>query len=166
MSDRPQEVRKPLVLANFRPLFKTERPRREPWRLRREGMSEMHLARIRQLRCTIPGCMRTDIEAHHLKAGPARRERGLYLKATDRWAVPLCGFLHHNELEGLGSRAEPAYFDDVGIEAYHLAVAYWNKSYRCKDDERALDDMRAIQELYHRQAPLILWQRAQKVRRP
>lgn len=153
------------MLANFRPLFKTERPQRQRARDRREGMSERHLVRIRALQCCVIGCQQADIEAHHLKSGPARLERGIGLKASDRFAVPLCGFLHHNEIEHLGSRREEQWFRDVGINnPYLLAKALWDRSQLIKDDERAVNEMLMIVHRHKIEAARILWDREETLR--
>jgi hypothetical protein len=162
MSDWPQEVRKVIRLANFRPDFKTDRPRRERARDRRAGMSSSHLARIRQLQCTV--CYeRRNLDAHHLKSGPARSERGIGLKATDRWAIPLCR-IHHDEVERLGSRREPGYFDDYGIEPHCLADALWRQS-SDRDHEKSIDNMLAVLHRHQIQAIAKLSDRAHALRK-
>ena len=97
------------------------------WRKARTGMSDAHLALIRKLPCSVchigPGVH--IIHPHHLKSGPARKERGVGMKATDKWAVPLCGFVHHREIERLGSRKEYEWFQDRGLDPYELAKALW-----------------------------------------
>jgi hypothetical protein len=109
------------------PLARFRRPVRERARDRRPGMSETHLERIRLLPCCISGRL-TGVEAHHLKAGPARGERGIGLKSADWWAVPLHWELHA-ELERLGSRREPGWFGQYGLDPYPLAQALWGKSH-------------------------------------
>lgn len=159
MSDRPQEVRKRFVLANFRqPYARMDEPRRERARDRRAGMSPTHLARIRRLQCTF--CYETEgIHAHHLQSGPARLERGVGLKATDRYSIPLCP-LCHGDVHRYGSRRERDYSLRRGIDPHDLAAALWRRSSdREGDEEKSLDDMRdclrrfkmaAIRELSHR----------------
>lgn len=114
-------------LGNFRPtiLERSTRPKRD-WRAARPGMSEAHLDDIRQLPCAVPGCTERDIEAHHLLSGPAKRERGLGIKATDRWSLPLCRWLHHAEVHRRGARSEHLWFQSFGLSPYELAEALWN----------------------------------------
>lgn len=88
---------------------------------RRPGMSAAHLDLIRKLPCT--HCLAVGkCEAHHLKAGT--NERGMGLRSTDRWAVPLCHDCHM-ELEAMGSRNEAKWFDLVGVVPVELASALW-----------------------------------------
>lgn len=98
---------------------------------KRPGMSAKHLEAIRKLPCLITGRMPAG-EAHHLKG---TGERGIGLRSTDKWAVPLCHAVHM-ELEGVGSRNELAWFQGQGgiagrvsIEDPHaLADALWHAS--------------------------------------
>lgn len=121
--DWPQQIRKPTVLANFRPSL-AERAKPKPsWRAQRTGMSPEHLDLIRKLPCCL--CSNRPSQSHHLKSGPAAKERALYVKATDRHAIPLCGWVHHPEVERIGSRNEIAYFERSGIDPHELANALW-----------------------------------------
>jgi hypothetical protein len=128
--ERPQEIRKDRVLANFRPTaaerYAHNHAPKKSFRAQRSGMSEEHLAAIRQLACCVcPNYW--SVDPHHLKTGPAKSERGVGLKATDRWCVPLCR-AHHDELEALGSRKEPGFFHDRAIDHVGLALGLWNVS--------------------------------------
>lgn len=99
---------------------------RKPQGARRPGMSEEHLALIRQLPSCISGT--GPCEAHHLKSGPAKDERGQGQKATDRWAVPLT-VMEHSELERIGSRLEEAWFRERGVgDVVELAAALWTNT--------------------------------------
>jgi hypothetical protein len=116
------------------------------WRQRREGMSEAHLALIRKLPCAV--CpSRRGIQCHHLKAViGAKRQRGVALRSTDQFAVPLCGYPHHFDVERLGSRREIRWFRENGIfDVEELATALW----RASGD---FDKMLAILAA-HKQAP-------------
>lgn len=93
------------------------------FRDKRDGMDEAHLAHIRQCPCCICRKMQAG-EAHHLQS---IGERGMSLRATDRWAVPLCTE-HHTGSAGVhrvGSRRETAWFQERGIDAVWLASALW-----------------------------------------
>lgn len=81
---------------------------------RREGMSPRHLALVRLLPCLITGRPGPN-DPHHIKSGPAKDERGVGLKSTDRWVVPLTREMH-NAVEDLGSRREEEWFRAHGIE--------------------------------------------------
>lgn len=113
----PQQMPKPQVLANFRP-EKPADPRRAAFerskakKAKREGNSARHLALVRDLTCCV--CpVNVGVEAHHLKTGPARLERGMGRRASDQRAVPLCA-AHHATLEAMGSRRETEWFADFG----------------------------------------------------
>ena len=92
----------------------------------RAGNSEAHLNLIRMMPCCL--CLETRpkavIDPHHLQSGEAARERGVGMRATDKWAIPLCR-IHHDMLHRLGSRKERGFFYDGGIDPYDLAVALW-----------------------------------------
>ena len=112
------------VLNNQRPSLSERYKKREPAGSRRPGMSEDHLALIRQL----PSCVSGRVgpcDPHHIRSGPAAAERGVGQKATDRWTVPLLRF-EHDELHRLSSRLEMAWFRERGIaDVVELANALW-----------------------------------------
>lgn len=111
------------VWCNFRKKGLKE-PKGKTAREKRPGMSEKHLEAIRKLPCCATGKMPGG-EAHHMKN---TGERGMGLRSTDKWAVPLA---HdpHMELEGMGSRNELAWFQKHGIADPHaLADALWHAS--------------------------------------
>lgn len=113
-------------LPNFRPGV-SERSKRKPSaQERREGNSERHRELIRLLPCCVTG-QEPGGQAHHLKSGPAAKERGVGMKATDRWLVPLCHEAHINGVERVGSRLEVEWFRARGIADPHaLAKALWD----------------------------------------
>jgi hypothetical protein len=120
------QIRREKVYGNFkaRGLERRQRARDEP-KKERPGMSEAHLALIRQLPCAVTGKTPAG-EAHHLKAGTG--ERGMGMRSTDRWAIPL---RHdpHMELERQGSRNEVAWLQARGIaDPLALAEALWAAS--------------------------------------
>jgi hypothetical protein len=132
VSERPVDLNAPRwTYGNFKPdktsrYWPSKASKARTRRAEREGNSEAHLNLIRMLPCTV--CHRkTDIHAHHLQSLAAARERGVGQKATDKWAVSLCGD-HHMELHGLGSRREPEWFDEFGMNAHALAMAYWQST--------------------------------------
>ena len=94
------------------------------FRDKRDGMDEAHLANIRKCPCAV--CLKMPAgEAHHLQSSG---ERGMSLRSTDRWAVPLC-FDHHTGANGVhrvASKREPEWFGTHGTDAVWLAKALWN----------------------------------------
>lgn len=112
------QIERPHVLANFRKrAAKRQKPRKSD---SRPGMSADHLALIRKLPCCVTGRVPAG-EAHHLKA---TGERGMGLRSTDRWAIPMA-HEPHMEVERAGSRNELAWFTARGIDAIDLATALW-----------------------------------------
>lgn len=94
---------------------------------RRPGMSPSHLDRIRGLPCCV--CEKPPrSECHHLKDTGAN-ERGMGLRSTDQWALPVCSFATgggcHDEIERLGSKNERDWFFARGIDARELAQGLW-----------------------------------------
>jgi hypothetical protein len=143
------------VLGNFkvRTFERMTRPFRQRARDRRPGMSPEHLANIRRLPCALCGST-YNVEAHHLKSGPARRERGIGLKATDRYAIPLCGGPtgHHADIESYGSRREEEYCLQYNMPPYSVAQGLWNK-------RGSLTGMLAVLQAHWRSAILDLGER-------
>lgn len=125
MKDWPQQIDKGPVVSNF----KTPKLERKPHvsaQKRREGNSEAHLALIRQLPCCVPGCThQPPNDPHHLKGGPAKPERALGRRSTDKWAVPMCR-PHHSWLPD-NAKDEPAAFEQLGLSTvYELADALYH----------------------------------------
>lgn len=110
---------------NFKAPLRDRRAAKPTAADKRPGMSEEHLALIRQLPCCVSGIEPAG-EAHHLKQGTG--ERGAGMRSTDKWAVPLC-HVKHMELERLGSRNEWAWFRAHGIsDPLELAAALWSNT--------------------------------------
>ena len=86
---------------------------------RRPGMDPNHVKMV----ATLPSCIsgKYPCDAQHLRI---RAERGVALRATDRWCVPLTRE-EHNECHKLGSKREEAWFLKQGIAPYELANALW-----------------------------------------
>ncbi|ADJ22984.1 hypothetical protein Hden_1171 [Hyphomicrobium denitrificans ATCC 51888] len=130
-----QQIFRPHVYGNFKPSQvqkeKTKRAAPKKRRESRTGNSDAHKAAICKLPCLIPGCTVVGVEPHHLKHGPAARERSVGRKATDRWLLPLCHNHHINgvEIDGRTARTEPKWFRDQGIaEPIEIAAALWSAS--------------------------------------
>lgn len=94
------------------------------WREERDGMSEGHLELVRRCPCAI--CRRTPAgTVHHLKT---TGERGLAVRSTDKWGVPLCP-VHHDAVERAGKKNELRWFADNGVaDVVWLASALWKAS--------------------------------------
>ncbi|MFA5952274.1 MAG: hypothetical protein WC807_18555 [Hyphomicrobium sp.] len=124
MTDRPQEIRKARVLANFRPPREAKKPLSSGQR--REGNDKKHLAFIRTLPCCV--CMaHGPSDPHHLKGGPAagRGERVAFRRSTDQWSVPICR-VHHELVQPVRGQSEKALFLELGIpDVYGLASALY-----------------------------------------
>jgi hypothetical protein len=114
------EIGKDRLLANFK-ASKPER-RQSKWRDRRPGMSVSHCELVRL--CPCAACLLTPAgTVHHIKSGTG--ERGIGVRSTDRWGVPLCPRCHE-EIERIGSRHEPAHFVTVWkIDPHSLARSLW-----------------------------------------
>jgi hypothetical protein len=87
--------------------------------------SAAHLARLRKLACTIPGCRGTPVDAHHLRHLQAN---GTGLKPSDALTVPLCRWKHHSATsnEGVhhvGSEAE--WWAARNIDPEPIAARLW-----------------------------------------
>lgn len=153
-SYRGSEIARPRLLNNQRPSKFAPKPKKERARDRREGMSEAHLALVRRLWCVITNERSTKIDPHHLRSGPAAKERGLGLKCTDKWVLPVTRATH-NQIEGLGSRNEFDFFDAHGINPYELADALWANT-------GSLDAMAKVMEAHQEQAAKVLAKRDRK----
>jgi hypothetical protein len=121
---------------------------------KRPGMSDAHLKLISQLPCCIPGCIHCaaalaeeeagnrderlyGIDPHHLKCMGGR---GMGMRATDRWAVPMCR-AHHDEVEHKGSAAEFGWFEKRSVNPIDLANSLWGITGN-------LDAMRAVMQAH------------------
>lgn len=121
MGDWPQQLVKPHVYGNFKRRGAREKHRNSERFRERPGMSDDHLALIRQMPCCV--CERAaPSDPHHLKSHTG--ERGIGLRSTDKWAVPMCR-ADHDEVERAGTRNERQWFLDHGVDAHELAQALW-----------------------------------------
>lgn len=95
-----------------------------PVRLR----SRIHLQRLAELRCTIPGCTGWPVDPHHLTFVQPRA-RGL--KASDELTVPLCRYRHHSAASRFGvhhSGDERGWWMVMGIDPEPIAARLWAES--------------------------------------
>lgn len=127
MTERPRELSPHgHVYGNFRKPLRERAKRHVSAQERRSGNSEKHLALIRKMPCCICLKISGKTDPHHLKLGEAGLERGLGMRATDKFTVPMCR-LHHEGAERVGGRGEAAYFRDHSIpDVLELAHALWN----------------------------------------
>jgi hypothetical protein len=86
---------------------------------KRPGMSKAYLEAIRRLPSCVSG--HSPVQPHHLRMA---LERGVGMKATDRWAVPLTPAEHYN-VHRIGSQLEAKWFAMRGIYCYALAFSLW-----------------------------------------
>jgi hypothetical protein len=114
------EIGKDRVLANFKSRSKPER-QQSRWRDKRPGMSVSHCELVRLCPCVV--CLIVPAgTTHHLKD---TGERGIGVRSTDRWGVPLCP-LCHEQIERVGSRNETAHFLTVWkVDPHSLARSLW-----------------------------------------
>lgn len=114
------------IIGNFKRTTEEkmkEARKHENWRDKRPGMSPDHLALIRQMPCCI--CLKMPCgEAHHIKDTPDK-ERGMSVRSTDQWTVPMCHEHHVHGVELAGTRNELKWFADRGIAALSLAKSLW-----------------------------------------
>jgi DNA recombination protein Rad52 len=80
-----------------------------------------HLLFVATNPCLI--CGRAPTHAHHLTFA---QRRGLSMKVSDEFTVPLCSF-HHDELHRTGS--EEAWWTQLAIEPLTVATDLWAKSH-------------------------------------
>ena len=98
------------------------KPAKQPGnRDKRPGMSDDHCAQIRKLPCAACHSVPSGT-IHHLKSGTG--ERGMGLRATDKWGVPLC-MTHHDTIERAGTRNEVGQCKKWGFDPHDLSRALW-----------------------------------------
>lgn len=81
--------------------------------------SPRHLAWIRTLPCSVPGCNSDDMHAHHVRKGA-----GTGMKPADGNCVPLC-LDHHSELHLGGGRSFEVRY---GVDLSAIAARLWSES--------------------------------------
>ncbi len=108
------------VVTRFKAPKNPNKPRPLTAREKRDGMSHEYLAKLRRL----PSCISwlSPVEAHHLRI---KAERGVGMRATDKWALPLTAE-EHRSVHRVGSRREADWFHKRGIDCYGLAAALWS----------------------------------------
>lgn len=106
---------------NFKAGVRDRFRKKPPLQAGRDGNDSAHRKLVAQLPCCITGRYPPN-DPHHLCSGPAVKERGTGMKATDRWLVPLCRE-KHDEVGSKGTRNEIAWFLSHGIDPHELARA-------------------------------------------
>jgi Protein of unknown function (DUF968) len=81
--------------------------------------SPRHLAWVRSLPCSVPGCRGEMVQAHHVRKGA-----GVGMKPADRYAAPVC-IEHHTEGHTGGWRTFEARY---GVDLSAIAARLWVES--------------------------------------
>jgi Protein of unknown function (DUF968) len=89
--------------------------------------SKEHLRFVASQPCVI--CGRTPAHAHHIRYA---QRRGLALKVSDEFTVPLCA-IHHNENHATGD--ERRWWQERKIDPLAVAAELWSKSRPPETDE-------------------------------
>ena len=110
-------------MSNVNPNFRIKTTKKPSRRRTRPGMDAEYLRKIRSL----PSCLsgESSCEAHHLRISA---ERGVGMKATDKWALPLTTH-EHQECHRVGGKLEVRWFSDRGIDCIGLATALWQNKH-------------------------------------
>lgn len=80
-----------------------------------------HRAWVRRHCCSVPGSRRGPIECAHIRTGT---DGGAGMKPSDKWALSLCAF-HHHEQHSVGEQAFELLHD---IDLKDLALEFANRS--------------------------------------
>jgi hypothetical protein len=87
----------------------------------RRRRDKLHLRFVAKQPCLI--CERLSCDAHHLRFAQVR---GLGLKVSDEFTVPLCRG-HHREVHRAGNEAQ--WWEKVGIDALAIAHKLWTETH-------------------------------------
>ena len=97
--------------------------------------NKKHLTYVKSLGCCVcnPDCF-GSVQVHHLLK-PPNKVRGMGLKASDKFTVPLCAF-HHDELHRMGSEYKFSfkYFGTV-TQLQYIAECFWLRSPACEQNK-------------------------------
>ncbi len=83
--------------------------------------SPRHLAWLRTLPCSVPGCAGDGIQTHHVRKGA-----GVGLKPSDQYCTPLC-LEHHSEGHQNGWRSFEVRH---GVDLSAIAARLWMESHQ------------------------------------
>jgi hypothetical protein len=87
----------------------------------RRNRDKTHLRFVATQPCLL--CDRQPSDPHHLRFA---QPRGLGMKVSDEFTVPLCRE-HHRQLHHSGN--EPAWWHDMGIEPLEIAKTLWQETH-------------------------------------
>lgn len=82
-----------------------------------------YLAWLHTLPCSVPGCTRGPIHAHHITCSPEPKARGA--KASDLWCLPVCHTHHQGPQSIHETGAEQEWWSSKGIDPIALCEALW-----------------------------------------
>ena len=97
----------------------------------RRQRNKIHLRFVAKQPCLI--CARQPCDAHHLRFAQAR---GLGLKVSDEFTVPLCRG-HHRELHRAGNEA--SWWTTTGVDAIGIARKLWTETHPVRTSLGATD---------------------------
>ncbi len=100
----------------------------------RRERDKVHLRFVASQPCLL--CARQPSDPHHLRFA---QPRGLGLKVSDEFTVPLCRE-HHRQLHHSGN--EPAWWHDMGIEPLEIAKTLWQET----PAKRTTDDIVSVKK--------------------
>ncbi len=100
----------------------------------RRARDKAHLRFVAKQPCVV--CGRQPSDPHHLKFAQVR---GLSLKVSDEFTVPLCR-VHHRELHRAGKEVE--WWSRLGIEPVDLARDLWLTTHPLAGDQEASENVR------------------------
>jgi len=118
------QVRAANTIGNFKPSRAARnKAKNRNKRADRPGNSEAHLVCIRKLPCVCCGVLDERNDPHHLLSGTG--ERGMAIRSSDRWTVPVCR-IHHDELHAVTGKGEARFFRSFGYASViDLCAALW-----------------------------------------
>lgn len=88
--------------------------------------SPRHLAWVRTLPCSVPGCRGDMVQTHMVQAHHVRKGAGVGLKPSDRYSAPIC-IDHHAEGHTSGWRTFEVRH---GLDLSAIAARLWVESNR------------------------------------
>jgi hypothetical protein len=98
----------------------------------REGEDASHRAMVSRLPCIVCGVEepRVNVDPHHLQRSVPKDQRGMGLRAVDKYTVPLCRdvaaqSMHHDEVESGGD--DEAWLAERGIQGRDVAAELWRR---------------------------------------
>lgn len=121
--DRRPKVERPPSRSESRAPCKIDKSKLPIGELKRHRSKE-HLRYVRRQPCLI--CGRAPAHAHHIRYA---QPRGLALKVSDEFTVPLCA-IHHNENHATGD--ERKWWERHKMDPLEVAQRLWSKTHSSK----------------------------------